>query len=285
MQISSQAPQKPLLRYFGGKFAMRKWIISKFPEHRHYAEPFSGAASILLSKPRSKGVEIINDLNGELINLFRVMQSPSKLKLLQKSLRFTLYCEDELQRSKDKGADEIERARRLLVRSSFGVEGAGTKPTKTGLRMGNIDLSIIPQNAAPRNCAGDWRALMESLEMIADRLMGVTIYKKDALDFISQMSSPDCLLYVDPPYEQETRSHTRYQFDLDPKGHSDLIDKLLESQSMVILSGYQSARYDRLIEHGWEKRIKNTKANMGAGQRIECLWISPNIQTERELFQ
>ena len=65
---------RPLLRYFGGKWRLAPWIISHFPPHKTYVEPFGGSASVLLRKPRSNG-EIYNDLDNEVFNLFSVLRS------------------------------------------------------------------------------------------------------------------------------------------------------------------------------------------------------------------
>ena len=68
------APTRPIMRYHGGKWRMAPWIISNFPPHKIYIEPYGGAASVLLRKPRTYS-EVYNDLAGEIVNLFRVLRS------------------------------------------------------------------------------------------------------------------------------------------------------------------------------------------------------------------
>jgi DNA adenine methylase len=66
---------RPVLRYYGGKFRLADWIISMFPAHRFFVEPFGGAANVLMAKPRSFG-EIYNDLDSEVVNVFKVLRDP-----------------------------------------------------------------------------------------------------------------------------------------------------------------------------------------------------------------
>lgn len=279
------AVTRPLLRYFGGKWQMRHWIVDLLPPHEFYAEPFAGAASILLAKePAPKG-EIINDLNGDVVNLFRVMQSREQGDELMRRLEWTPFARAELEVSREKSSDPIERARRILIRSFMGIEVAGIESSKSGFRMGNVDLARLDKDgkATFRNCAQDWENWKQAACAIRDRLANVMIYERDAFEFIDLMDAPTCLLYVDPPYAHETRAQTRYAVEF--TDHARLVTRLLVCKAMVVLSGYSNVAYEPLESAGWARKERKSRANMSNKPRTECLWISPNAQlTPKTLF-
>lgn len=271
---------RPLLRYFGGKWQMRHWIIEHLPEHRFYAEPFAGAASVLLAKTPARGGEILNDLNADLCNLFRIVRDKSSREGLREALEWTPYAASELAlaRTPVDDGDPIERARRLIVRSFFGIEVAGLSGTSSGFRMGNVDLNRLDQGGKHtfRNCAIDWKNWKMALEAIGERLEAVMIYQKDALNFIDLMDAPECLLYVDPPYVHEARSATRYAVEF--TAHEQLVARLLACRCMVVLSGYPTPIYAPLEAAGWKRVERESRANMSLARRTECLWVSPTAR-------
>ena len=108
---------RPVLRYHGAKFRIRDFVISYFPSHRSYIEPYGGGASILLSKPRAHH-EVYNDLDDDIVNLFRVLRAPDQASQLIQLLNLTPYARYEfnLAYSGDAGCP-VEQARRTIVRS------------------------------------------------------------------------------------------------------------------------------------------------------------------------
>lgn len=272
---------RPLLRYFGGKWQLRHWITSYFPPHRFYAEAFAGAASVLLGKEPAPSGEILNDLNREMINLFRVMQDDLASMELVRRLDWTPYAAAELDLALEPTTCRIERARRMVVRSFFGIEVAGLNDSKsgirkTGFRMGNVDLGRLDLSGKRtfRNCARDWANWKSALQAIRERLGKVMICERDALEFLRLMNAPDCLVYVDPPYDHAARTKTRYAVEF--VDHAGLCAALLETRAMVVLSGYATAHYEPLEAAGWRRVEREYRANMSERRRVECLWISPN---------
>lgn len=269
--------KRPLLRYFGGKWQLKNWILKHLPEHRFYAEPFCGGASILLAKQPAPGGEIINDLNSEVINLFRVMQDQELSSALIEKLKWTPYAQSELITARSSADDAVEKARRMVIRSFMGITPSGHEDNNaTGIRMGNVTLSTYDQEGKRtfRNCAKDWQSWKDNLEAIRKRLECVMIYENDALDFIRLMDAGECLQYVDPPYCYLKRSDSRYVVEF--QKHQELVNLLLACKSKFVVSGYDSEAYLNLELAGWTKVEKDYRANMSTTRRRECLWISPN---------
>lgn len=272
--------QRPVLRWHGGKWNLANWIISHFPPHRVYTEAFGGAASVLLRKPRSYA-EIYNDLDGEVVSLFRVLRNPSQARELLRLLRMTPYARDEFERSYLADGDPIEQARRTIVRSFMGFGSAGASSSKsTGFR-GNASRS----GTTP---AHDWVNLPGALEAAVERLRGVVIENRPAVQVLAMYDKPVCLHYVDPPYPLGTRGRNRrgsgYRHEMTDDDHRELAGVLRSLRGMVILSGYPCDLYDRELYPDWQRIERSAHAD-GARKRTEVLWISPNAVTRPQLFE
>lgn len=128
-------PSRPVLRWHGGKWLLAPWIISHMPAHRVYVEPFGGAASVLMRKPRAKS-EVWNDLDGDLFNLFDVLRGPNSAAVIR-AVSLTLFSRADFERAYEPADDPVERARRLLIRShqGFGSNGANPTPSRAGCPM------------------------------------------------------------------------------------------------------------------------------------------------------
>ncbi len=264
--MSSTKPTRPILRYFGGKWVLAPWIIRHFPEHQIYVEPYGGAASVLLRKPRAQQAEVYNDLDSELVNLFRVCRDRGEE--LQRALYLTPYSREEFDLSYQPSEDSIKQARRTVIRSSMGYGGNAHNKEITGFR----DYSRKNQTAIP---AQDWANYPEALMAIIDRLRGVTIENRDALDVMAKHDSAETLHYVDPPYVCSTRGErNRYRHEMTDDDHRALAEVLHSLRGMIILSGYDCPLYRELYDD-WRTDKRRAYAD-GARAREEVLWISPN---------
>lgn len=258
------SPARPVLRWHGGKWLLAPWIISHFPQHRVYVEPFGGAASVLMRKPVSYA-EVYNDLDQSVVNLFRVLRS-SEADRLVADLRLTPFARDEFRQAYEPTGCAVEAARRLIIRSFMGF-GSNGHNKLTGFRANSNRSGTTPSH--------DWQNYPDSLRMVIERLRGVTVENKDARLVMAQHDGPDTLHYVDPPYVFETRSDAAadYAHELSDDQHAELLQFLRGLRGMVVLSGYPSALYDSAL-HDWH-RVERMALADGAKKRTEVLWINP----------
>jgi DNA adenine methylase len=270
------APTRPVLRWHGGKWRLAPWIISHFPPHRVYVEPFGGAASVLLRKPRSH-VEVYNDLDGEAVNLFRVLRDREAAVRLVELLALTPFAREEFLASYSLTGDPVEDARRFVARSfmGFGSNAACTTlngRAQTGFRSNSNRSGTVP--------AREWTGLPHALYATVERLRGVIVENRDACDVMAAHDEERALHYVDPPYLHALRSPANpsdlkhfYRHELTDGQHGALLDFLRSLDGMVVLSGYPSPFYDDALP-GWRKATVAALAD-GARERTEVLWINP----------
>jgi len=269
--MNEEAVTKPFFRYHGGKWRLADWIIGFFPPHRVYCEPFGGAASVLLKKPRSKS-EIYNDLDKEIVNVFRVMQNVEHRERLLELLYYTPYARIEFKQAWGTSMDPVERARRVIIRAQMGFGSAGATKGSTGFRS----------NARTKNRytneVSDWLKYQDALPAIIDRLRHVNIENRPALDVIRSNDGDDTLFYVDPPYLHETRvmRGTYYRHEMTDAEHDELISCLVSLSGMVIVNGYYSEVYEMGLQ-GWLQFTRQSRAaaNRGTKCSTEVIWLNP----------
>lgn len=269
------APTRPLMRYHGGKWRLAPWILQHLPNHRVYVEPYGGGASVLLRKPRSYA-EVYNDLDGEVVNLFRVARDRGEE--LAQACELTPFARVEFMQSYDASDDPLEQARRTLVRSFMGFGSAGASGQSTGFRANSNRSGTTP--------AHDWMNYPAHLRAVIQRLRGVVIEHRDAMEVMRAHDCPDAVHYVDPPYVHSTRGlRTRapsYRHEMTDAEHHALAAHLSSLRGRVLLSGYRCDLYDGLYA-GW-RRIDAAAHADGARARVESLWLSPNCRSA-DLFE
>ena len=253
---------RPICRYHGGKWKLADWIISNLPEHKVYVEPFGGAASVLLKKPRSYA-EVYNDLDSEIVNLFKVARDNGEQ--LAQIVELTPFSRVEFAGSYEPTTDPLEQARRTLVRSYMGFGSAAASKKATGFRANSNRSGTTPSH--------DWANYPDALRLTIQRLRGVVIENKDAQSIMAQHDSKDTLFYVDPPYVAASRdAGGDYLHEMDDEQHKLLSVFLHGLQGMVVLSGYESNLYDNAFA-GW-KRVERASFADGARPRVEVLWFN-----------
>jgi DNA adenine methylase len=260
---------RPALRYFGGKFRLAPWIIAQFPGHVCYVEPFGGAAGVLLRKEPSL-FEIYNDLDGTVVNFFRVLRDQPDELLRAISLTPYARAEQLLAFEEDVNLDPVESARRLYVRA-WQSHGGGRTQWRTGWRY-------QVTNKRGKSSIADW-SQVDHLEAIIARLKMVQIDNDDCLRVIERYDRPDTLFYLDPPYVASTRSlrwnKKAYSFEINDEYHRRLAEKLNGIQGMALLSGKPCDLYDEL--YGNWVRMEKTVPTDFQSKTVEALWLSPNV--------
>ena len=268
------APSRPVVRYHGGKFLLAPWIIAHFPPHRVYVEPFGGGGSVLMRKPRSYA-EVYNDLDGEIVNVFRVVRDRGEE--LRRALELTPFARDEFMLSYEPSDDPVDQARRTITRSFMGFGSAAVCGESSGFRANSNRSGTTP--------AQDWRNYPDAIPDMIERLRGVVIENRDALDVMRQHDGPETLHYVDPPYHHDTRARgdkksvKSYKHEMTNEQHAELSAVLKTLQGAVVLSGYRCQLYDELYA-GWPRIDRAAHAD-GARDRVESLWLSPNVQANQ----
>lgn len=270
-------PDRPVLRWHGGKWRLAPWVISHFPPHRIYVEPFGGAASVLMRKSRVYA-EIYNDLDDEVVALFRILRDAEAGTELARQLRATPFSRSEFRTAYEVTDDPMERARRLVVRAFMGFGSNAHASQHKGHRSTGFRGNSSRSGTTP---AHDWRNYPDCLASFIQRLAGVVIECRDARDVMLAHDGPDTLHYVDPPYLPETRAKGNrydlawrmYRHELSRDDHAALLAFLRGLSGMVVLSGYPDPLYDEAL-HGW-LRVEREAFADGARLRTEVLWVNP----------
>lgn len=258
--------RRPVMRYFGGKWRLAPWILQHFPKHDVYVEPYGGGASVLMRKDRSR-TEIYNDLDEEIVNVFRVLRNKRNAVYLEKALRLTLFSRSEFNLAYKKATTHIERARRTIVRSFMSHGGDGTtRKHRSGFRSKTFESN--------RDASKDWQNYFDAIPTFVERLQGVIVENNNALDVMTTNDSEKTLFYCDPPYPLGSRSSKEkhgYRHEMTNDDHVALIAHLNGLKGMVILSGYANEIYGSM--DGWHSVSCEALAD-GAVKRTEVLWLN-----------
>ena len=264
-----EGDMKAIIKYPGSKWSIAGWIVNFFPEHHSYLEPFFGSGAVLFNKPRSN-IETVNDLDGDVVNLFEwIKKDPEKLA---HEIYWTPYAR---QAYEDAFAlvpeDSLQKAVNFYIKLNMG-HGFRTNGEKVGWKN---DV----QGRERAYAALDWKHLPGKIMEAAERLRGVQIENRPALDVIARFNFPSVLVYLDPPYVLSTRHGKQYKHEMDDTGHNELMDVALAHRGPLLISGYDNEIYnDRL--RGWYKEEIICYSQISSKKR-EVLWM--NFEPERQI--
>ncbi len=267
--------------WYGGKFSHLDWLLPLLPPCHHYCEPFGGSAAILLNRPSSP-VETYNDLDGEVVNFFKVLRQ-EKGKLIE-SIGLTPFSREEFAQAceLDSHLPEFERARRFYVRAR--QVRTGLAQTATVGRWANCKNT---SRAGMSGVISRWLGGIEDLTFIAERLLRVQIENRPAIDIINLYDSRDTLFYCDPPYVHGTRGDTKsYGYELTDDGHRQLAKVLNSIKGLVAISNYQCNLMDELYPvPKWKKLLSPLKTiHSTKDKRQEVLWVNYDIHKLKKVY-
>ena len=270
--------------WYGGKYSHLDWLLPLLPTCKHYCEPFAGSGAILLNRKPSP-VETYNDLDGEVVNFFRVLRD--KNEELIKAILLTPFSREEfsLACSLDPNLSDIERARRFYVRARQVRTGLAQKAT-----VGRWANCKNTSRAGMSGVVSRWLGSVEHLPWIAERLLRVQFENRPAEEVINLYDSEETLFYCDPPYIHNTRGDTNaYTNEMTDEDHSSLSKILNVVKGKVAISNYECDLMNKLYPSPkWVKFIAPVKTNHSTkGKRVEVLWTNydpSNIQDKSPLF-
>lgn len=244
------------------------------PEHKHYVEPYAGGLAVLLAKDPVGVSEVVNDVNGELMNFWRVLQRPSTFDRFMRRLVATPFSEVEWQAAGAlQSCDNVTRAAAFFVRC---------RQSRAGSFGSFAPLSRNRLRGEMNEQASAWINAVDGLTAVATRLRRVVVLNRPALDVIRTQDGPNTLFYLDPPYLAETRvTKEVYEHEMTRGQHEELLEVILKCKGKVMLSGYPSDLYAEMLT-GWptaDKVIDNKASSAKKKpEKTERLWVSFDVE-------
>lgn len=256
--------------WYGGKYSHLNWLLPLLPETEHYCEPFGGSAAVLINRNPSL-VETYNDLDGEVVNFFRMLRE-RKEELIQ-AIGLTPFSRTEFKSAINSDGEiisDLERARRFFIRA---------RQTRTGMAQvsseGRWAHCLLCSRSGMSAAVSRWLGSVEGLSEIVQRLLRVQIENAPAVEVIKRYDSAQTLFYCDPPYPHETRGDSNmYAYEMSDKEHAELAEVLRNVKGKVAISSYDCKLMDDLYK-GWNKIEAHGKlAHSVKKPRREILWTN-----------
>lgn len=266
---------RAIIQYPGSKWRIAKWIIDHFSPHHSYLELFFGSGAVLFTKERSN-IETVNDLDGNVVNFFEwVQKDPERLA---KEIYWIPYARDVFEKAcvqMGSEKDSFNRAVTFCTRMMMGY-GCRTNETKVGWKE-----DVQGREAA--YAAKQWCELPETILEAAERLRGVQIENRPALELIRRYNYPNVLVYADPPYIISTRYSKQYRHEMTDHDHEELLYTLREHRGPALVSGYDNPLYNEILKDWYRDEIQTTARSNT--KRREVLWMNGEYKPmQRTLF-
>ncbi|HET9179870.1 MAG TPA: DNA adenine methylase [Terriglobia bacterium] len=256
--------------WYGGKFSHLDWLLPLLPKCHHYCEPFAGSAAVLLNREPCP-VETYNDIDGEVVNFFKVLRSQPEE--LVRTIGLTPFSREEFYLAVSKNGQpvsDLERARLFFIRA---------RQTRTGLAqtasLGRWANCKNTSRAGMSGVVSRWLGSVEMLPEIALRLLRVQIENRPALEVIKLYDSPGTLFYCDPPYVHSTRGDSKaYGFEMGDAEHHTLARALKQCKGKVAISGYRCGLMDEIFGDWRRLDAPPKRCHSVKKTRREALWMN-----------
>lgn len=262
-----------LISYFGGKYPHLQWLTSRFPAgNYHFIDAMCGSANVALNV--NYPLITINDMNNEVINLFRVLRD--HFDEFSRLVYFTPFSRAELNNIitdclNGVQVSDIERARRYFVKSQLGYGANGSQNNHYGAGF----EWVLHETNYYR--VDNWNLKLRRLSKIVDRLRHFQIESRDALDLFDSVNRTGNIVYFDPPYLLSLRkSKKRYLVEQEDDFHMRLAEKINGAKCYVAISGYDSPLYNEIFHNMHKSSDIIKRANVGKIETKECLWTNYN---------
>lgn len=258
-----------IIKYFGGKGCMYKQILQHFPSpgtYNTYIEPFGGAYNIGLRAAGNIPIEIYNDLEQNVYSLYKVLSDKELFKKFKKKCDQIYYLSDLRLEAKHKLLEKlsiVDRAFYYFYFNRLSHNGVGGFSINTSIRR-NMSKSV-----------SDILSSIDRLPELHDRLAKVIVTNMDGISLLKKYSLPGVFFYCDPPYEQSTRTSTRYKTDMDRKQHIEFLNACINSNAMLLISGYDCDLYSILTKNQFTKiqfTVNTISGNKQPKTKTETLW-------------
>jgi len=256
--------------WYGGKFSHLDWLLPLLPPAQHYCEPFGGSAAVLINRGPAP-VETYNDMDGELVNFFRVLRDQKET--LIEAIGLTPFSREEFELAisgPTENVSELERARRFYVRARQVRTGLAQKASS-----GRWAHCLLTSRAGMASAVSRWLGAVEDLPYIVQRLLRVQIEHGPAIEVIQRFDSPHTLFYCDPPYSHDSRTDLNaYAYEMTEAHHRALADVLHRVKGKVALSGYHSPLMRELYSGLRATEAPERLVHSVKMPRTEVLWTN-----------
>lgn len=277
------------LKWHGGKHYLAARIVDLMPAHLHYVEPFAGGLSVLLAKDPGGVSEVVNDLDGQLMNFWKTLATPLTFEWLLHSVRMLPFSEEIFEDARLRLERPCQRTRDQVCSSCGLAFFVVCRQSLAGRMESFAPLTRRRTRRGMNEQASAWLSAVDGLPEVHARLRRVVVLNRPALDVIRQQDGEATLFCCDPPYLQTTRTAPEvYRHEMSESDHFDLLDTLKHCVGRVLLSGYRSKMYDEVLTEaaGW-RRVDFEMANNAAGGEtkrrvVESVWcnFSPVVAEE-----